>query len=594
MQKMTSLFLSLAASPLVLAQQVPQALPSVEEIRVGTIPGRTRMVFDLSAPADYRSLDGQDAITLIIDAEQDKTALSGLSLAGTFVTDISTSQNDDGTLSYQVSFEAGTQAKLFDLAPYEGRGYRLVLDLYAADEPLPDDATQASDEDAATDMAPSAASDDNGDGSDINAASVTAATGAAATSAAGTTRRSRFNYHFDEEEEEEDSGWDDEEYGDESDAESQWSGYLSFEPRLFFDDATYDDQDDQNLSFAAEAEYYRDWDDGRQRLAFRPFGRFDANDEERTHADIRELYWRYEQDNYLLKAGLDVVFWGVAESRHLVDIINQTDLVENIDGEDKLGQPMLNMDYMSDNWGTLHFYVLPYFRERTFPGEDGRLRTEPAIDEDDAEYDSSDEEEHIDFALRWSHYIGDWDVGLAHFSGTSRDPLLLPDLSSGELRIIPLYPQVDQTSLDTQATLGAWLLKLEAIYNDNDFDSYYAYVGGFEYTFYGVRDSAADMGLLLEYNYDEREEDSTSALQDDVYLGLRWSGNDTDSTELLAALVYDLDNDSTFGNIEASRRLGEHWTLGLEVRVFTNVDYEDLLRFIEDDDYAEIQLTRHF
>ncbi len=111
---------------------------------------------------------------------------------------------------------------------------------------------------------------------------------------------------------------------------------------------------------------------------FIPFYRYDANDAKRTRGDIRELYWQMDYRELSFKAGIDVVFWGVAESQHLVDIINQTDLVEDIDGEEKLGQPMVNLDYMTD-LGTWQFYLLPYFRERTFPGEQGRLRTDPPV-----------------------------------------------------------------------------------------------------------------------------------------------------------------------------------------------------------------------
>ena len=50
------------------------------------------------------------------------------------------------------------------------------------------------------------------------------------------------------------------------------------------------------------------------------------------------------------RVGVGKVFWGVTESQHLVDIINQTDLVENIDTEDKLGQPMLETTWLQ-NWG---------------------------------------------------------------------------------------------------------------------------------------------------------------------------------------------------------------------------------------------------
>jgi hypothetical protein len=376
-------------------------------------------------------------------------------------------------------------------------------------------------------------------------------------------------------------------------ASSEWTGYASLDARLFFHSPAHPGQDDQNLSAAFQPEYYRSWDDGAQTFVFTPFLRLDANDDERSHADMRELYWRLETGPFVFKAGVDIVFWGVAESQHLVDIINQTDMVENIDGEDKLGQPMLNLAYLND-WGTWQAYLLPYFRERTFPGMDGRLRAEPPVDTDDAVYESGDEQQHLDFAIRWSHYFGDWDLGIAHFSGTSREPLPIPADSGPGSGLRPLYLQIDQTSLDVQVTKGAWLWKLEAIYNQNNIEDYYAYVGGFEFTQFGIAGSAVDLGWLLEYNYDERGDGATTVLQDDIFFGLRYTDNDIQGTAILAGVTVDTDTASTFVNVEASRRMSEDWVLGLEMRLFTQVDEEDPLHQLRDDDYLGIQLTRYF
>ncbi len=373
----------------------------------------------------------------------------------------------------------------------------------------------------------------------------------------------------------------------------EWSGVLSFESRLFPQSPEFPDQQDQDFSLVIKPEYFREWAGGDQQFAFSPFFRYDTADDQRTHADIRELYWLAERGQWVGKVGMDIVFWGVTESQHLVDIINQTDLVENIDSEEKLGQPMINLDYLS-NWGNWQFYILPYFRERTFPGKHGRLRTDPEVDTRNPQYQSDDEEQHIDFAARWSHHIGDWDIGLAHFRGTAREPFLTLDNANGELRLLPVYLQIDQSSLDAQVTKGAWLWKLEAIYNQNTLQDFYAYVGGFERTTFGVAQTAADLGVLVEYHYDERGDESTLGLQSDVYVGVRLTANDLPGTMALAGILYDTDTQAVFGNIEASRRLGENWTLALELRFTTNTEQEDLLYFFKSDDYLGISLTRYF
>jgi hypothetical protein len=45
---------------------------------------------------------------------------------------------------------------------------------------------------------------------------------------------------------------------------------------------------------------------------------------------VRELNWIHQAETWSLLAGVGKVFGSVTESRHLVDIINQTDLVEDI------------------------------------------------------------------------------------------------------------------------------------------------------------------------------------------------------------------------------------------------------------------------
>ena len=371
------------------------------------------------------------------------------------------------------------------------------------------------------------------------------------------------------------------------------SGNISLDVRAFFQSADYFNQEDQNGSISIEPEFYFDWADGSQRIVFNPFLRYDAADDERSHADMREFYWRGSYQDIELKVGVAKVFWGVTESQHLVDVINQTDLIENIDTEDKLGQPMVNLSFIK-SWGTLELYVLPYFRERTFAGEEGRLRTSLVVDTDQASYEASDEEKHIDIAVRWRHYIGDWDIGLAHFSGTSRAPDLIPALRGGKLVLIPHYQQIDQTSLDLQATKGDWLWKLELISSRNDQGRYTAFVGGFEYTLVGVLETVTDLGLLVEYLFDDRDDNATSPFQNDVFVGARWVLNDIQSTEVLAGVIVDSDTQATFGNIEASRRLGQSWKLSLQARIFSNQDKRDLLFDLRNDDYIEFQLSKYF
>lgn len=380
-----------------------------------------------------------------------------------------------------------------------------------------------------------------------------------------------------------------------SDPRISWSGFTGLELRAFQKSAQYPGQHNRSsLSFVLQPELYLYWADSRESVTFTPFMRVDEHDSDRTHYDIRELIWEKAAENWELRAGIGKVFWGVSESQHLVDIINQTDLVESPDLEDKLGQPMINFAWIQD-WGTLDLFVLPGFRERTFPGIKGRIRTQPRVDNDQRTYQSSRKNKHVDYAVRWSHNIGDWDIGLSHFYGTSRDPLVRVGTDkTNQTVFIPHYNLIRQTGLDVQATKGNWLWKLEAIRRTGQGESYNASTSGFEYTLYGIMNTATDLGIVTEYLYDSRNNAAPTLFQNDYMLGARFSLNDVQSTEALIGMIIDNDNHARAYSIEASRRLGNSWKLGLEARVYQNFSTTDPFYTLRNDDYIQLDLNYYF
>jgi hypothetical protein len=379
--------------------------------------------------------------------------------------------------------------------------------------------------------------------------------------------------------------------------EGRLSGFAAVETRLFVSSPAFADQNRSTFSpsFVLQPEYRHTWDGGADRVTVAPFLRLDADDDHRSHADMRELNWLHKGGDWDLLTGVGKVFWGVAESRHLVDIINQTDLVENIDGEDKLGQPMVNLNLIRD-WGTFGLFVMPRFRERTFPDRTARLRGAAPVATGDPVFESGAEQWHVDFALRWWHAIGDLDIGIAHFRGTGREPRLVAGSRGGTPVFVPHYDQIDQTGLDAQYTTGAWLLKLETITRAGNGDRFAALVAGFEYTFFGLAGSSADLGILAEYLYDGRDETAPpTSSDDDIFLAARLTLNDVQSTTVLAGAVVDRDTQATFLTLEAARRLGDTWKAEIEYRGLVNVPATDpMAGGLRRDDHLLINLSRFF
>lgn len=372
----------------------------------------------------------------------------------------------------------------------------------------------------------------------------------------------------------------------------EWGGDVGIEYRVFPQAPLDTRQPGENLSLFGRLEYSYAAAD----YAFRavPFFRLDQNDERRTHADLREFAASYPIPAGRCRLGVDKVFWGVTESVHLVDIVNQTDLVEDIDGEDKLGQPMATCELIGDA-GALDLFALFGFRERRFAGIHGRPRSQPPVAVDGARYTTPRSARRADFALRWSRHAGPLDIGISYFDGTGREPrLVLSRDPDGPLRLIPEYNAIRQAGLDLQATVGPWLWKLEAIRRRGQGEPFVATAAGFEYTFTGVFGTTSDIGIIAEYLYDSRGAAATTPFSGDLALGTRIALNDVESTELLLAIIRDRHTAASFWSLESSRRIRSHWRLGIEGRAFAADSPDDRLYALRRDDYAQMALTYYY
>lgn len=371
------------------------------------------------------------------------------------------------------------------------------------------------------------------------------------------------------------------------------SGHVALEARGFLDDPLFPDQKRDSVSLAVQPEVYYQWKNG-SRLTFTPFARIDSSDPERSHFDIREFQYLMLRDGWELRIGIGKVFWGVTEFLHLVDIINQTDLIESIDAEEKLGQPMVHLSIPRGR-GVLDLFVLPYFRERTFPGRGGRLRSRVAVDTGGALYENSAREYHTDLAVRYSHTAGDWDFGVYHFHGTGREPELRPQIDrGGNLSVIPFYLQINQTGIDLQAVKGNWLLKLESIYRTGQGESFGAFVGGFEYSVINIASSNMDLGLIGEWAYDERGDEATTVFDNDLMTGIRLALNDAESTGFLIGHIRDLDGRGSVLSLESSRRLRDNWKLSIDAFLVLHASEGDPVYDLRDDDSVQLELSYYF
>ena len=371
------------------------------------------------------------------------------------------------------------------------------------------------------------------------------------------------------------------------------SGKVTIEERLFLKDPLYDEQKQNYTAIAMQAEYYYEWSSGASFTLF-PFIRYNSINHE-IYIDIIELNYFFFSNYFEIRTGISKVFWGVTESENLVDIINQTDLIGDLYGEDKLGQPMLNVSFPKD-WGVIDIFLLPYFRERTFPSKYSRLRTETPVEVTQARYESSAKERHIDAAWRYSHNIENLDIGIHYFYGTNREPSLIGGVNSKQGSVwIPYYKIIHQIGLDAQYITGTWIWKFESIYrNFRSEENFFASAYGTEYNIDAICNTKINIGFLCEWLYDDRGKNSTSLYDNDLMFGMRVLFNDYKSTEILTGVIEDINSNGTIFTCELSRRLNSSWKIELESFFILNSSNEDMSYQMRKDNHIRAKLMYYF
>jgi hypothetical protein len=376
-------------------------------------------------------------------------------------------------------------------------------------------------------------------------------------------------------------------------ASLQPGGWVAAEGRAFVLPPRYPGQESGiGASLVTEPELSLRSGDERHSVVLRPFYRLDPTDEQRSHADLRQAAYRLSGETLQLGAGAGVFTWGVLESHRPTDVMNQLDFVEALDGSAKLGQPYIEVGFAGEAV-SLSLYYLPYFRERTFPGVRGRLRFGTLIDVEHPQFETGLKQWQPSGAARLTFNAGDFDFGMSLFSGLSREPRFILELTNGQ--VVPAYDLAHQLSVELQGTTGAFTFKAEGYARlwSRALQLYGGGGVGVDYTFFQLL-GEADLTLVVEGQYDSRPLNAPITFFDhDAFLGLRVGFNDVASTTFLAGGVVDVLTRATFLRMNASRRFGEHWRASLDLNLFFGSPGTLQGSFIRDN-YGQLAVVYYF
>lgn len=252
-------------------------------------------------------------------------------------------------------------------------------------------------------------------------------------------------------------------------------------------------------------------------LKITPFGRLDANDDERNTARLDELWMEYTAKNLDIRVGNQTFNWGSMEGVNQVDVLSPNDYIEDFITPTKIGIPAARIRWLRET-GYLSVYLLPFSVSSKLPTNDMLYQVNDGLSLDMQE-DSYEKQ----WAARY-FYAGDGaDVIASYYHGYESDSLI--NLNDSFTGLQGKKVKVNRFAIEGTKVIEDWLLKAELIYRRPEGDGFvssYLSSLGLEYTAFSFFNHS-DITFYFEY-YGDTEADNVSlfrSINKKAFLGAR-------------------------------------------------------------------------
>jgi hypothetical protein len=312
----------------------------------------------------------------------------------------------------------------------------------------------------------------------------------------------------------------------------------------------------------------------------------DSDKTERTFARLDELYAKYDFENDAIKVGKSIEFWGSLELRNISDGFNPSEFRDDLFSTNKLG--VWNMTYSHyTQTGEISLIVkldeqeqkmaaspYVYYFFPKFVTYDGALKTQDGVNRPSLylKYSGSTDTE---YALDYSVIFENGYDSQRYFSTNTPDNLdrTKPNFGQPTSFVQNAYIVNKILTYDT-LVVNSTLFKLEALYAKVDEDKNvgdYSHIAlGVEHTLENFYESSA-LGLIAEYyRYDTFENDKYSDLelfetmQDDLFIGARYSFNNTNDSTLVGGGIFDLEYDEQVYYVKGESRFADSFKISVD------------------------------
>ena len=358
--------------------------------------------------------------------------------------------------------------------------------------------------------------------------------------------------------------------------------------RLDFYPENADGTSSEGRSVEVKIDAFHDFDESRIVGEF--IVREDEKDSGRRITEARQAYFRTPFAGFDVFLGNRQEFWGKAESKNVVDLINQSDAAANEGKSGKLGALSISAERYVDI-GDLQLWYISGFREKTFNDSDAHPSSGLTVNS--AQYARKDGKDADDFAVRLSSFAGDWDLAGSIFYGTARDPILT--VAVGGKALNPYYALQKSIGLEAQYTGDATLLKWESLHGTQSSligtHNFSAAVAGIEYTYYRSFETKLDIGLIGEVQHDDRPQAADNQFG---VAGVRLVFNDIADSNILFLLSADSKMDQSIVSLEASQRINDVTSVKLTSQFYNARTATSAYGQLSDDDAVTLTLNMFF
>ncbi len=393
--------------------------------------------------------------------------------------------------------------------------------------------------------------------------------------------------------------------------QASYKGEIIFESRVFTSDHNNSTKD-QGLAMSPHFEFYHENDKLSSKLAF--FARHDFLDEQRKIFIPEDIYGSYQIKNWKIFAGLKILNWSATEAFHPADVINSRNFDSNLENAEKIGEPMLQITYLTEN-GSYNLYFLPYITKPNLAQSQNRLSfaTAPIHIEDPVNIDKDgktlSDSWTPQWAFRWEKSFNNTDIAIYALEQQNK---YQPIYVINNNKLTPYTLPSSQYGIILQHVIDSAVLKLETatihFKDENSFigpvplkqEDHSLVAFGFDYTINHLNSSESTLILEGQTITDtgKVKRSTLNVFQKDLLFGYRFSFNDILNKQIFVSLISDLERGREhLVTLSYSQRLNDKWNIKSFLRYIDAPQKSFVpsgLEFLDKDNQVGLNLIRYF